>query len=210
MSENIRGDLSEMEFDALQEVGNIGTGNAATALSKMLGKDVDMNIPATKFIPIQKFADEFGGPERIISTIYLQVSGDMEGEVMFIFPREGTLELTDVMMGREPGSTKVITEMDESAFKEAANILAGAFLNSLARMLDAKIVPSIPHYATDMAQAILDFILIKVSQHADELLVIQTKIMVEGHNINGDFLVLFDKPSLDKMLEVLHKRYGHL
>lgn len=202
--------LSAMELDALNEVGNIGTGNAATALAKFLSKSVDMNIPESKFIPITEFANEFGGPEKLISTIYLEVSGGLTGEVMFIFPFEGALELLDIIMGRNVGETKEMTDMDESAFKEIANILAGAFLSSLSNMLDKSILPSIPHTATDMAQAVLDFILVKMSRHADQIFCIKTKINLEGHNINGDFIFIFDDGSLKTMLNTLHEKYGDL
>lgn len=202
--------LSEMELDALNEVGNIGTGNAATALAKFLNKSVDMNIPESKFIPITEFANEFGGPEKMISTIYLEVNGGLTGEVMFIFPFEGALELLDIVMGRAVGTTKELNEMDESAFKEIANILAGAFLSSLSNMLESSILPSIPHTATDMAQAVLDFILVKMSQYAEQIFCIKTKINLEGHNINGDFIFIFNDESLQIMLKTLHERYGDL
>lgn len=201
-------ELSDMELDALREMGNIGTGNVATTLSKFLNKNVDMNIPETKFVPIAEFSNEVGGPEKIVSGIYLQILGDLEGEAMFMFSREGALELIDIIMGKPAGTTKTITDMEESAFKEMSNILTGTFLNALSKMLDVKLLPSVPHVATDMVQALLDFILIKVSKYADNILSVKTKISVEGHDIGGDFLVLFDEPSLRKMLEILKKKYG--
>ncbi|MBN1157085.1 chemotaxis protein CheC [Candidatus Woesearchaeota archaeon] len=202
--------LSEKEMDALQEMGNISTGNATTALSKLLNKNIEMNIPETRFVPIRKFADEVGGPEKIISGIYLQLLGDLEGEALFIFSKESTLELIDLILGKKLGTTKTMDEFDESAFKEMGNILTGSFLNALSRMLDVKILSSIPHFATDMAQSVLDSVIAKIGKCADEVLCVKTKINVEGHKINGEFLVLFDETSLKKMLKTLHKKYGHI
>ncbi len=200
--------LTPKEIDALSEMGNIGTGNAATALSKFINKNVDMNIPKTEFIPIKDFSKVMGGPEKIIVGVYLQISGDITGEAIFAFPKEGALELIDIMMGRPPGTTKIIEEMDESALKELANVITGSFLNALANMFNVRLLPSVPHLAIDMAQTIIDFILIKVSRHADNLLCVKTKINVQGHHVDGDFLVLFDDKSLRMILDTLHDRYG--
>jgi len=204
--------LTSFEMDALNEVGNVATGNAATSLAKFLNKPVEMNIPNSRFVRLSEFAEVFGGPEELVSTIYLSIDGDLRGEVLFVFPEEGALELTDLALGNAPATTKEIkvNTMEESAFKEVANILTGAFLNAMARMLDSTILPSIPHVATDMAQSLLDFMLVKVGAHADEIYCVETKINVEGHNINGEFLVLFDQVSLQRMVEILHKRYGNI
>lgn len=208
MEENIK--LTEMELDALTEMGNIGVGNVATDLSKFINKNVDMNIPETKFIPLKNYADEVGGPERLVSGIYLQISGDLIGESMFIFPKKGAFELIDLMMNQKTGTTKILGEMEESAFKEMANILTGSFLNAISKMLDVRLLPSVPHVATDMTQSILDYVLIKVAKHADTVLSIKTDINIEGHNIDGYFIILFDTPSLKKMLNILHKKYGNI
>ncbi len=202
--------LSPEEMDALNELGNVATGNAATALSKLLTKPVEMNIPNSRFIPLGEFADVVGGAEQLVSAIYLSIDGDFCGEALFVFPEAGALELTDLTLGNTPGTTSRIMAgtMEESAFKEIANILTGSFLNATAKMLDAKILPSIAHVATDMAQSLIDFLLVKIGAHADEIYCVETRINVEGHNINGEFLVLFDRNSLKRMLEILHNRYG--
>ena len=202
--------LTDMEFDALKEMGNIGAGHIATAISKMLGKDVDINIPETKFVDIQDFAEYLGGPEKIVSAIYVPIEGTISGEAIFIFPEQGSLELIDLLLGQEKGTTKRIDEdtLEESAFKEISNILTGSFLNSLSKMLDAKIMPQPPHIATDMVQAIIDLLLINVGSYASSILSVSTKIDVMGHDINGKFLILFDKDSLLLMLDRLHEKFG--
>ena len=202
--------LSSLELDAMNEIGNVATGNAATALSKFLNKNVGMNLPETVFVPLGQFAEHLGGPEKVVSAIYLHVEGDLEGEVTFVFPKEGALELVDLAIGNPPGTTKVLEGMEESAFKEISNILTGAFLNALSRMLDVTILPSIPHTATDMAQALMDFMLAKVGRYADDIFLVKTKINVEGHNVDGDFIVVFDKQSLKSIITRLHTKYGVL
>jgi chemotaxis protein CheC len=98
--------------------------------------------------------------------------------------------------------------MSESAFMEMSNIFGGAYLSSLANMLSMKIFPSVPNIANDMVQAVSDLVLIKIARVADELLCVKAKIVVDGHNINGEYIILFDDDSLRKVLDVLHQSYG--
>ena len=200
--------LTTIEVDALKEAGNVGVGNAATAISKMLNKKIGINIPETKFVPLEKFSNEVGGAEKIVVSLYLQITGDLNGECIFLFPKQGAMELIDLLMMKEPGSTRIIEEMEESAFKEMSNIFVGAYISSIAKMLSMRLLPSVPHIATDMAQSIIDFMLSKLGKSADDLLCVKTAIDVEGHNINGQFIMIFEEESLKKIVETLHDMYG--
>ncbi len=200
--------LTDMEMDALREIGNVGIGNAVTALSKLLNKKIEINIPETKFVPLKDFSNELGGPEKIVIGIYMTISGDLKGETLFLFPKESALALADLMMGQAPGTSTIFQDMAESAFKEMSNIFSGAYLSSLSNMLDIMLFPGIPHVANDMTQSIVDFVLIKVGQSADELLCVKTKIDLEGHGIQGDFVLMFEKDSLDKLLKKLKDKFG--
>lgn len=202
--------LSEIEFDTLKEIGNIGAGHVATAISLILEKDVDINIPDIRFISIDEFADYLGGPGRMVSTIYIRVTGDLSGEAMFVFPVEGCLELVDLLLKRPVGTTKSIdeSELSTSSFSEMSSILTGSFLNAMSKMLDVVIRPSVPHIATDMVQSVIDMLLIKIGTYADSALSVGTNINVMGHNIDGKFVILFDKESLFRMLDRIHEKYG--
>jgi len=200
--------LTPAEFDALREVGNIGVGNATTALSKILGKKIAINIPETKFVKIEKFSNELGGAENIVMSLYLSFSGDLSGQCLFAFEEKDALEIVDLMMGQNVGTSKKFGSMEESAFMEMSNIFTGAYLSALANMLSMRIMPSVPNIANDMVQSVADLMLIKISRAADELLCVKAKILVDGHNINGKFIILFDDASLDKVLKYLRTEYG--
>ena len=138
-----------------------------------------------------------------------EFTGEGEHLVLKVRKKElTTWEMIDILSGKELGTTKLISDMDESAFKEMSNILTGSFLTALSKMLNVKLLPSVPHTSTDMLQALMDFILAQVSMHADNVLCIKTRINVQGHDINGDFLILFDEPSLKRMIDILHKQFG--
>ncbi|MFW6231050.1 MAG: chemotaxis protein CheC [Nanoarchaeota archaeon] len=201
-------ELTETEYDALRECGNVGIGNAATALSNLLNKRVDINIPETKFVPLQDFAKELDGPESIVSGIYLDIGGDLSGEALFVFPEDSAKKLSATMLGKKVEEIERIGEMEESAIKEMSNVVIGAYLNSLADMLNMKVTPSPPHTATDMAQALIDFVLAKLSKHSDEILLVREEIGVEEQGIDGVVVIVFDVPSLKKLLKSLHDNYG--
>ena len=200
--------LTEMEKDALKEVGNVGTGNAATALSKLLNKHVEIIIPETKFVPIKEFAKELGGPERIVVSTYLEIFGGLNGESLFIFPVKSAEKIVDIMMNQEVGTAKIMDEMAQSAFKEMSNIFTGAYITSLADMMQIKLFPTVPHITTDMLQSVLDFMLARVANYSDTILSIKTKIEIKDIEIEGHFIILFDIVSINKVLKTLKEMYG--
>lgn len=200
--------LNDLEKDALREVGNVGTGNAATALSKIINKRVAMVIPETSFVPIKEYAQKIGGAEKINASVYIQIIGDISGEALLMFPKEDSLKIIDMMLGNKPGTTMIIDDMGISALNELANIFVGAYLNSLANLLRLKILPNVPHIAIDMAQAVIDFILVKISDYADNVLSIKTDIAIEDVQVTGTFILIFETESLKKILEILNKMYS--
>lgn len=200
--------LTEMEHDALRECANVGIGNAATALSKLLHKKIGIQIPETKIMPLKDFSSYIGGAETVVSGIYLHVHGDLKGEVLFLFSCHEAIELTNLLLGTMGMKPEKEGDLDESGFMEMANIVVGSYLNALADMLDLKILPSVPHAATDMAQALVDHVLIELGKHSDSMLTVKTMIQVDEHNIGGSFLIIFDTDSLVAILKRLKEKYG--
>ncbi len=196
------------ELEALKELGNIGVGNASTALSKMLNKKIDITIPDAKFVALEKFSEIIGGPETIVHGIFLKLEGDLAGQSLFLFQDKSALELADLLLGLPDSSTKKLENESLSAFQEMANIFVGSFLNSIGEMLQLKLLPGIPHYGNDMAQAIIDIILAEIGKKSDKVLFINTKFSVESKNVSGSFIMFFDPESLKKLVESIEKAYG--
>ena len=122
--------LTPNQLDALREIGNVGAGNAATALSQVLNKKIDMNVPKVSLIPIEEVPDLVGGPDSLIVAIFLRVYGKAPGNILFLMPKKNAFFLVDDLMGRPHGTTQTLDAMDESALKEIGNILTGSYLNS--------------------------------------------------------------------------------
>lgn len=203
MSEDIM-KLSSLQLDALKEVGNVGAGNAATALSQIINRKIDMTVPKVAILPLGDVPDVVGGPEIMVAGVYLRVFGPAPSSILFLLPRESAFALVDMLMGRERGLTDHLDSMDESALLEIGNILAGAYLNALSFFTKFTLLPSIPALAMDMAGAILSVILSQLGQMGDHALVIETEFSTEGDGgVKGHFFLIPDPGSLGTILAAI-------
>jgi len=192
--------LSPLQLDALREVGNVGAGNAATALSQILNRKIDMTVPEVAILPLSDVPDIVGGPDAMVAGVYLRVFGPAPGSILFLLPKDSAFDLVDMLMGRPRGNTAVLTSIDESALMEIGNILAGAYLNALSYFTKLTLLQSIPALAIDMAGAILSVILIQLGQVGDHALVIETEFTSEFEGVKGHFFLIPDPGSLGTIL----------
>ena len=195
--------LSPAQLDALREIGNIGAGNSATALSQVVNKKIDMNVPRVALIPIEDVPDLVGGPEEIVVAVFLRVYGKAPGNILFLMPRKNAFYLVDGVMGKPLGTTQSLDEMDISALKEVGNILTGSYLNSFFHFTNISMIPSIPSLAIDMAGAILNIVLVQLGQMGDRAMVIETKFLAEDDSINGHFFLVPDPGSLSTLVKAV-------
>ena len=195
--------LSGMQLDALREIGNVGAGNSATALSQIIQRKIDMSVPQVSILPLADVPDVVGGPDVMVAGVYLRVFGPAPGSILFLLPRESAFALVDMLMGLEYGHTETLSAMDESALMEIGNILAGAYLNALSFFTNLTLLPSIPALAMDMAGAILSVILIQLGQMGDHALVIETEFSSEVEGVKGHFFLIPDPGSLSIILSAI-------
>lgn len=193
--------LAEFQLDVLKEVGNIGAGHAATALSKLLDKPVEMQIPKVNMLPFEEIADSIGGSENIVIAIFLRVVGDAPGNLFFILSQDSANKLLENMVGFHTDGS--YTEMELSALSEIGNILAGSYLSSLADLTNLSLSPTVPSLAIDMAGAILSYGLIQFGQMGDHALLIDTKFIEGDHEVEGHFFLIPDPESFNKIFSSL-------
>lgn len=196
--------VSESYFDVLKELGNIGAGNAMTALSQLLQCKVDMTVPQVKLLDFNEVGQIMGGEEQIMLGVYLAVEGDITGSIMFLVEKESAKHLVNKMMmamgfASEGGE---FTDMELSAMKEISNIITGAYLNSLSTLTNLKIFPSVPSLCLDMAGAILSVPAIEFGAIGDKILLIQSQFYDEIE-IDGYFVLIPDLESYSKILKSL-------
>ena len=147
------GDMSAQYMDVLKELGNIGAGNATTALAELLQCKVDMNVPQVKLINFSEIGELIGGEDQVMAGVYLAIQKDITGSILFLVKEEVALHLVKKLMGDY--AQDIYGEMEQSALKEISNIITGAYLNALSTMTGLRIEPSVPDLTIDMAGAIL-------------------------------------------------------
>ncbi len=190
MSELSFDEMSQEYFDVLRELGNIGAGNATTALAQMLQCKVDMSVPKVGLLEFKEVGEAMGGEEQIMAGIYLGVEGDIAGSIMFLLEKESARFLVSKLMGMQLEGDD-FSEMELSALKEVGNIITGAYLNSLSAITNLKIFPTIPDMTVDMAGAIMSVPAIQFGAVGDRMLLIQTQFFDEVA-IDGYFILIPD------------------
>jgi chemotaxis protein CheC len=195
--------LSDLQLDALKEIGNVGAGNAATSLSMMINRRIEMNVPQLKILPFSELSDAVGGAESLVVGVYLQVEGSVPCGILFILPIDSAKNLVDMLMGMPAGSTRIMGEMEQSALKEVGNILAATYLNALAMFTGLSFSPSVPSLAIDMSGAIVSAVVFTLGEVGDHALLVETEFIEDGQQVVGNFLLLPEPGFLDIILERL-------
>ena len=167
--------VNDMYFDVLKEIGNIGAGNATTAISNMLNLKVNMDVPKVEFMKVQELPTAISAEEETVVGIYLEVESDIGGSMMFLLKMGSAQYLVNHLMGRPDDYAEEFNEMDISAIKEIGNIISGSYLSALSTMTNMVITSSVPYLAIDMAGAILSVPAIQFGQYGDNALLIQTE-----------------------------------
>ncbi len=202
MQENNSNSTEEdIEFDVLTEIGNIGAGNATTALSQLINARIDMCVPKVDLLGFSELAEIVGGAETLVAGILLSLEGDVDGMMLFVLESSAAHLLVDQLMGCVSGGNKGhFSEMEESALMEIGNIIAGAYLSSISELTNMKITSSVPYLSVDMAGAILSVPAIEFGKLGDKALLIESKFKDLDVDISGYFILI---PTLESYGQIL-------
>lgn len=198
--------MNSMYLDVLKEIGNIGAGNATTAIATMCNLTIDMKVPNVELRHVENLGNVIGEEDEVIVGIFLGVEMDITGSMMFLLKLPAAHYLVDkLMFGMNDGIDREgaeFAEMELSAIKEIGNIIAGSYLSALASMTGLTISPSVPYISVDMAASILSVPAIMFGQMGDNALLIETEfgddVMIDGY-----FILLPDEGSYEKILTSL-------
>ncbi|MDI6604134.1 MAG: chemotaxis protein CheC [Thermoanaerobacteraceae bacterium] len=193
--------LNNKYLDILKELGNIGVGNAITALATMLNQKIDMKIPKVKIMDFTQLQEIFGLPETIIAGIYFNLEGSINGNILFSLDIESAAFLVEYLMGVKINNK--FDEMAKSALQEIGNIMAGSYISSLSTLTSLNIKISPPAICIDMAGAILSVPAIKFGELSDKILFIETQFSEGNKQIQGDFFLIPDIDSFNLILDSL-------
>lgn len=196
--------LNQNQLDALRELGNIGSGNAATALAQFLNRKIDMSVPKALIVPLGDVSAKVGGPEERMLGIFLKVMGNLSGRFLLLIPERTAGKLLCALI---PGSTfqmpSEMGELEKSCVKEVGNILAGAFLNALSVLTKTPMLNSLPSMAFDMAGALIDAVITDMVEVGDSVLMIETSFIESSEDLKIHIFLLPEPNSLGQLLEAL-------
>ncbi len=201
MSDINLNDMDNFHYDILREVGNIGAGNATTALAQMINSKVEMDVPKVELLEFKELAELIGGAENIVVGVLFTLDGQIDGMMMFMLDLPSARHLVNLLLGNSSKYDNTeFNEMEVSALQEIGNIIAGAYLSSLSTLTNLRINSSIPHMSIDMAGAILSVPAIEFGKVGDKALLIETEFKDEIQSVKGFFILI---PSLDSYSSIL-------
>ena len=203
--------FNERQLDAIREVGNIGTGNAATALSGLLSRMIHMDVPKTELVSIYELANHYGDPLKIVGAVFVRSTGGFQCSLIFIQPEEDAQLMVELLLKQQFGTYipagEVPQEMTDSALTEVGNIVLSSFLNAINMLLGTQHQISVPGVAHDMLSSILDVVASIYGQMGETALLVNTELQVEGldegHKISGHIILIPDPDSLGLLLRKL-------
>ena len=197
-------ELNEMHIDVLKEIGNIGAGNAATSLSQMLSKRIDMNVPEVKLLNYDDIIESIGGAENVVVGILVSFDGEIDGIILFLLKKEFVHLILNSLLGTELHSFEEISEMEMSALSEIGNIMVSSYVNSISSLTNMKIDITVPSLNIDMSGALLDAVTAEFSEAADKVIFIKEKYFCQDETVYSHMLLLPSTTSL----KILLQRFG--
>ena len=196
--------LSNARLDVLKEIGNIGAGNAATALSVLLHSRLGMETPIVKVLEYNDIADMVGGADMVVSAVLTRFTGEVSGLTLFILEMEEAKNMVSVMLNKVfPDDFVEFDHMDKSALKEVGNILMSSYISSISTLTGLEVKTNPPEICVDMAGAVLSMPISLLGQVGDKAFVIDSKFIDDERKIEGIILFVADDASLDSIFEAL-------
>ncbi|GGI14180.1 chemotaxis protein CheC [Gottfriedia solisilvae] len=195
--------IKSLQLDILKEIGNIGAGHAATALSNLLNTKIDMSVPNVKIMPFNDMMELVGGAENVVASVYFRIEGEAPGSMYFVTSLE---QASNIIKQLTHDPKFQIEDLEQnpiagSVLQEVGNILIGSYLSSFSDFTNLNIYPTVPALAIDMFGAIISYGLIEIGQFSDEAIVIDTIFFSdedkENEELNGHFFLLPDPDSFE-------------
>jgi chemotaxis protein CheC len=196
--------LKAIQMDALREVANIGAGHAATALSQMIGETIMISVPTINVSRLEEIPPQVAAPDEPVAAVLMHMLGDLTGRTLLVFPRRTARRIASLLL-RRPAETDEFSEMEQSAIKEAGNILSSAYMNALSDFMGMMLIPSPPSLAVDMSSAVLTTAYLQFGSDKDYVFCVESEFLMDNldEHLRGFFLLLPDTASLHAILKAV-------
>ena len=192
--------LSDLQKDALKEVGNIGAGHAATALSQLLNTTIKLSEPSIDVIKFRDLSTRVGYENRIVAALHMYVRGEAPGQMVVLFDRENALEFVNVFIKRIIGDIQIFDSIVDSTLKELGNIIAGSYLTALISLTGINLLPSVPTLSYGTIQAAFRTLMSILPDQ--DVFLIESAFLDKGMTVSGQFILIPETGSLEPLLSV--------
>ena len=201
--------LTDFEKDQLREVASISAGNASTALSQLIGRDIGLTVPHMAIDRVEHVEVLMGDASTLSTVVVAKILGDVFGAMLVIFPPADAHELSELLIHHTTGHETAHTQsMEGSAIREIGNIVAGAYLNAFSQFLNLNAVQSVTETMTDQLGAIVDAVFIGMGQKHDQVFVFSVNFSVKGEDVKGRLFLVFDPGSTERILAITRGKLG--
>ena len=204
------GMMNDIQIDVFREIGNIGSSSAATALSKIVDRRIDLSLPKVRIMNFNEISQVMGGEEEKVIGIMQPMNGDLKGNIMFMLRLKEAHDLATILINRmlhedapAPQAAGHFNDMELSALREIGNILISSYLSAISGLTKLKITPTAPAMSMDMAGAILSVLTIEFGKIGDKVLYIESEFSQDSVKVGGDFFLVPDIDSYGTLLRAL-------
>ncbi|MBR0597556.1 chemotaxis protein CheC [Sinanaerobacter chloroacetimidivorans] len=196
-------ELNDIHIDVLREIGNIGAGNAASALATILDERVDISLPRVRITDFDTAINALGGAETMTVGVLVNFSGEANGMIMFLLNMEDAKNIMDILVGDTEDDDNLLSELKLSAIKEIGNILGSSYINSISTLTGLVINISIPYIAIDMAGALMSVPIIEFGSVGDKVMFIEESFSAEENHLKSNIIMFAEIETLKIIMERL-------
>jgi chemotaxis protein CheC len=192
--------LSELQRDALKEVGNIGAGHAATALSQLLNTTVKLSEPTIDVLKFRDLSNRLASGDRTVAALHMYIRGEAPGQMVVLFDRDQAQEFVNVFIKRIIGDIQIFDSIIDSTLKELGNIIAGSYLTALISLTGVNLLPSVPTLSYGTVQAAFRTLMSILPDQ--DVFLIESQFLDKDRAVSGQFILIPETGSLEPLLSV--------
>ena len=195
--------LNDTQLDVMREIGNIGAGNACTALSGLIGTPIDMSVPRVQLLGIDSTSDYLGGDDKEVLGIRIDVKADLTGMMYHIVNKRFAERLINTFYEKKLDTIKSIDEMDMSVISEMGNITSGAYANALATLSGYVVDIGTPTPGGYSISEILKVPIETFGDVGDKILVVDEQFIIDSEKLTSNMILVLEKDSLHRLFDKL-------
>lgn len=195
--------LNDLQLDVMREIGNIGAGNACTALSVLLGTTIDMSVPRVQLLGYESTAEHLGGGDNTVIGLCVEINGDLEGMMLHVVEKRFAERIINTFYAKEIENIANLDEMDSSVLNEMANITSGAYANSIASLTSLFVNIGTPNQVPGKVSEIMRLPLTQFVKPGEQVLVVDEVFTIDDEHISSNMILALESDSLEKLFERL-------